>query len=297
MFRILFVAGLMLAGLSPGVLLAVELAGSEPASHSIPHPSPTGGREPAMSAGDAAQPEAGPSDEDNFFVRHIEGKLQFGTRSVHRLLTNSDSGAKGGTQGSGTFLGTIYALDEEQNYLPIQPFLTYYANRYIGFELAYDSMEAKTIAYSSWYSSIKTDGNVRLSGPTLSLLGRYPNATAHTPYAGIGLGFFTGDFDEDPSWQLGYPDPSVYENLGSPGTIYNGRYREIVVEDTIAFLLTAGATWQFHPNWAADFSVQYVKAKADATFFGYTDEVLDTVQPGSFPLDNLAIRAGIVYQF
>ncbi len=215
---------------------------------------------------------------DHYFT----GKLQIGTRSVLRVLTDEDSGHIGDTQGSGTFLGTIYALDEEQNYAPLKPFITFYFTQYIGIELAYDEIEAVTLATNYGdVTSIKTDGPVSLSGPTLSLLGRLPNKTAFTPYGGIGFGFFSGDFEEDSTW------------AGSA----DGRFRKMDVESETALLLTVGTTYAFTPNWLLDLSIQYVSADADATFFGYTNGVLDTQDPGSFPMDNIAFRLGLVYAF
>lgn len=212
----------------------------------------------------------------------LAGKLQIGTRSVLRVLTDEDSGMIGGTQGSGTFLGTIYALDEEQNYAPLKPFVTFYFAKYIGIELAYDEIEALTLATNYGdVTSIKTDGPVSLSGPTLSLLGRIPNESAFTPYGGIGIGFFSGDFDEDSAWE------------GSA----DSRFRQMDVDNATALLLTIGTTYAFTPNWLVDLSVQYVSADADATFLGYTYGVLDTQDPGSFPMDNIAFRLGLIYAF
>lgn len=132
---------------------------------------------------------------------------------------------------------------------------------------------------------IKTDGNAILSGPTISLLGRYRNSTAFTPYAGIGLGFFNGDFDEDPVW--------AHEIWWG----YANRNRQMVVDNTTALLLSAGTTWAFTPNWLLDMSLQYVHADADATFYGDVDGVIDTIQQGHFPMDNLALRLGLTYSF
>lgn len=236
------------------------------------------------------------SSREGIYERYVKGKLSIGTRGVYRILTNSDSGAKGGDEGDGTFLGTIYALDEEQNCLLVQPFLTYYFNKYLGFELAYDNMEAKTLAIGH-YSDEKNDGSVSLDGPTLTLQGRYLNHTSFTPYAGMGLGFFNGNFDAEPAWELGYNDPADYVRLGSPTTLYGGRYRQMEVDNTVAFLLTAGTTWKIYRNWSVDLSAEYIQANADATFLGYVHDVRYTKKSGSFPMDNVAFRMGIVYEF
>lgn len=219
-----------------------------------------------------------------FFENYIQGKLQIGTRSVYRALTNADSGHKGGTAGSGTWLGTIYALDEEQSYVPNKVFLNYYFSKYFGIEMAYDSIKVETLAMDVDTHKEKTDGDATLYGPTLSLLARIPNSTSFTPYFGLGLGFFKGTFDEDPAW--------AYTRFD-----FGGRVREMAVENTTAVLFTSGVAWAFTTNWLLDCSLQYVKADPDVIFYGYTNGVQNTAQPGHFPMDNVAFRLGIAYSF
>ena len=221
---------------------------------------------------------------DSFMKDYIPGKLQLGTRVTYRVFTDSDSGHKGGTYGTGTYLGTIYALDEEQDYLPRKLFLAYFFSQHFGIEFAYDWIKAQTVAMDTDNNVVKTDGNAILSGPTLALLGRYPNATSFTPYAGIGVGLFHGDFDETADWAHSYWGTS-------------DRNRQMSVDSTTALLLTAGVTWAIEGHWLLDCSLQYVRADADAVFYGVTDGVVDTVQPGHFPMDNVAFRLGVIYSF
>lgn len=232
-----------------------------------------------------------------FVEKYIAGRLQIGTRTAMRSLTDSDSGHEGGTYGSGTYLGTIYALDESQDYVPKLLFLKYFFTDYFAAELAYDSVSADTVATSIGYSGDKTDGEVTVSGPTLSLVAHLPNSTRFSPYASVGLGFYSGDFDEEAHWALGYKDPSQYEAMGSPSTTYGGRTRQMDVDDKVGFLLGLGCTYSITSNWLLDLSVQYTQVDVDATFYGYTDGVLDTEQDGHFPMDNVAFRLGVAYQF
>lgn len=234
--------------------------------------------------GDEKASAAKVSEEEKFIADYIHGKLQIGTRSVYRILTDDDSGHKGGGYGSGTYLGTIYGLDEEQRYAPSKVFINYYFSKYFGFGLDYDSIKVRTLATDGYTHADKTDGDAILSGPTLSVFARIPNSTSFTPYFGVGIGFFSGSFDEDPAWATTVDGGGV-------------RTRVMDVEDTRAVLLTSGLTWAFAANWMVDLSVQYVKADPDATFYGYNDGVLDTERPGHFPMDNVAFRLGIVYSF
>ncbi len=242
-------------------------------------------------------PQESDSQKSTFYQRYIAGKLSIGTRSAYRFLTDDDSGAKGRGQGEGTFLGTIYALDEKQNVLPLRPFISYFFSDYIGLELAYDCMEAETRATPPGFANDKSDGDVALKGVTLSMLARYRNSSRFTPYLGIGAGFFKGSFDEDPAWRLGYPHPDAYAALGSPSSPLNGRYRSMEVDDTIALVATVGVSCRISGGWSLDLSGQYFKADADATFQGYSHGVLDTWQTGSFPMDNLSVRLGLSYTF
>ena len=247
-----------------------------------------------MSPGVAAQADRGPqsaSISDNL----IKGRLAAGLRSSYQILTDDDSGHRGGTSGSGTFLGTIYALDESQNSAPIRPFISYDISKYFSLELAYDYQKAKTLSASGTVD--KSDGDIIMQGPTLSVLGRYPNPTAFTPYLGAGIGFYSADFDESAHWALGYPNEVTYTSLGSPSTLFNGRSRYMDMDSAAVLLISAGTACALSPSWFLDLSVQYFRQDIDATFYGYTNGVLDTEVRGSFPMDNLSLRVGIGYRF
>jgi outer membrane protein W len=235
------------------------------------------------------------SSADSACDRFIKNRLSIGLRSSVQILTDADSGHRGGTNGSGTFLGTIYALDESQNLAPIHPFITYDISPWISVELAYDYQKAQTLAASG--SVDKSDGDVILQGPTLSLVGRYRNSTSFTPFFGLGVGFYSADFDESDHWALGYPNEVTYVALGSPSSLYNGRSRWMETEDTIVLLLQAGLTYAMTPSWFLDLTAQYFRSDVDATFHGYTNGVPDTEITGEFPMDNLSIRIGVGYHF
>lgn len=252
----------------------------------------TGSKEPvilAIHTRDGGQSE--------FVEKYVIGRLQIGTRMSSRSLTDSDSGHVGGRYGSGTYLGTIYSIDEVQDYVPYLFFIKYFLSEYIAAELAYDSVQGETVATTPGYSGNKSDGDVTVSGPSVSLVAHYPNATRFSPYASFGVGFYSADFDEAAHWALGYKDPSQYEALGSPSTVLNGRTREMVVDSEVGILFGLGCTYAFTDNWLLDLSMQYTQVDVDATFNGYTNGVLDTEQDGHFPMDNFALRLGLAYQF
>ena len=288
--------------LSSGMILSAALfllgMPAAAADKTTPEPAVTTAQTTETTASADETQKEGEQEQSEFYKNFIKGKLAIGTRIVYRSLTDSDSGAKGGTQGSGTYLGTIYALDEEQSYAPTKIFMSYFFTKYLGMELAYDSMEASTKATSIYTDEIKSDGNVSLYGPTISILARIPNSSNFTPYGGFGFGFFSADFDESPDWGLGYSGPSQYESLGSPSTALNGHTRSMEVDSTVAIILTAGVTWDITENWFLDFSGKYDQPDTDASFYSYQNGVqTGTPQTGNFPMDNFALRVGIGYTF
>ncbi len=223
--------------------------------------------------------------------------FQVGTRLSYFSLTDGDSGHKGGTYGSGTFLGTIYALEENQSYLPFKFFGRVFYQKYIGLELAYDTIEAETRATSTGYG-VKSDGDISASGPTISIVARYPNESAFTPYVQVGIGLFSGDFDESDHWGLGYQNPSDYAAAGSPSTANNGYHREIDVDSTTATIFGAGCYYMINENILVDLSFQYTSFDLDGTFYGIdADGDILIEQDGTFPMSNYQFRLGLAYQF
>ncbi len=215
----------------------------------------------------------------NFYTIFIKDRVQVGTRSAHRILIDDDSGHKGEGFGSGTFLGTIYGLDVEQNYFPLQIYGRFFINEFLGLELGYDQYKAKSLIRNSPY----TDGDLEISGMTFSLIGFYRNTSKFIPYSGLGLGVFSSDFSAIARWR----------------SSYNGaRQRKMIVDDVTAIIVSLGVMWEFTDRWNLDLSTKYIgNADVDAVFKGYTGSVLDTVQPGYFPMDSYALQIGLSYNF
>ena len=220
----------------------------------------------------------------NFITEYLQDRVRIGTRLGGSWLTDSDSGHKGGTYGSGTYLGTIYGLKEKNRWLPNKPYLAYGLTPCLEVEVAYEKMTNTTLATDSDTGLKKSDGDAVLAGPTLSLIAKYPHDSQVVPSIGIGLGFFNGDFLETAEWAA-----------SDWGT--SQRRRQMVVDSTLALLVTAGLSWNFADHWAVDCSLQYIRADSDATFYGFTDGVLDTEQTGHFPFDSFALRVGLAYAF
>ncbi len=227
--------------------------------------------------------EKGAVVEDSPFYEYIAGRLQIGSRSTYRSLRDADSGHKGEGFGSGTYLGTIYALDEKQNLAPFSPYLSWSFSDYLGIEFAYDHFEVKTVATNGYDMRDKTDGDLELSGLVVSLLARYPNKTRFTPWAGLGLFFYSTSFDPNPDWTHSKRIANAYNHMS--------------VDDVNGVALSLGVDWKLEEHWILNLSCQYMSMDVDAVYKGYLNDVHYTTQPGQFPVNNISVRLGLGYQF
>jgi len=216
-----------------------------------------------------------------FYETYIRDRVVLGTRIITFSLSDDD-----------VSLGTINKLNDIQDHAPTKIFLNYLMNPYWGFELSYDKIEAETRT-----SDGKSDGDVEMSGPILSVFGRYPNHTGFVPYGGIGLAVFGGDFDEEAHWALGYPNPEAYVDAGSPSTPLGGRTRSMSVDDYTGTVIYLGVVWEFWERWAADVLFRYMDMEADSTFTGKVHGNVETVISDTFDLSNTAYGLGIRYTF
>lgn len=236
----------------------------------------------------------------NMYENYIKDRLSIGLNVNHRYLIDSDSGQKGGVSGDGTYLGTIYAMDEVQNYFP-SLYGTYKFNKNFSMEFGFSKIESKTLAttYKQPKFGVKSDGTVVQTGFTLSVLGLYPTQTKFTPYGGLGIGYYTGDFEETDHWGLGYYNPQHYEESGSTGLSYNGRTKWMTIDDEFAFIFTLGTTYDLPYNLKLDASFQYILLEANAHYYKSNDYgvTVEHNDDGTFPLDQLAFRLGIKYTF
>ncbi len=231
-------------------------------------------------------------ESELFADKYIKKHVRLGTRTVFRKLTDDDSGHKGEWYGSGTFLGTIYGLEEVQYPAPVYLYAQYLFNKYFGVELGYDRIEAETKAMGVYPGQPfwdlkngyeKTDGNVILSGPVVSLLGFFPNESAFTPYVRFGLGFMAAEFDRVADWKYAS----------------NGGERVMNVDDQVALQLGGGVEWKFYKQWSVNASILYTKVTVDTSFDFYNSArvKIQPTQFGEYPLDNVALLLGIAYSF
>ncbi|MEM7396433.1 MAG: outer membrane beta-barrel protein, partial [Verrucomicrobiota bacterium] len=228
----------------------------------------------------------GSSIDDPFDDDTATWNFEVGTRMTYFSLSDDSSDS---------FLGSINKLEGETSYNPFKVFAQVTFKKYFGAELSWDKMEAETRTRDG-----KSDGTLDMSGPILMLNARYPNRTAFTPYAGIGLAFMSSDFSETHHWRLGYPNVALWRAAGSPTTddrTFMGRTREMNVDDDTGVVLYLGCFWNFHPDWSVDVFIRSIDVTAEAEFVGFQDGEPVRMIPGKFPMKNTAFGLGIRHHF
>lgn len=208
---------------------------------------------------------------DEFIVDHLEIGLRishFSFKEPSERTYDADGNLAGGyTAGIST-----YDMEEEQHYFPL-PYLRYNFLPYVGLQFGWENIEGKTITLDT---DAHSDGNVVLSGPSLMLYGRYPIEEMFAPYAGIGMVFFSGNFDEESGWHA--------DGL-----------RNMTADDCTGTLLTLGSSITVYENLEADVSFSYLKAESDGTYWMRGD-----AQPRAtwtFPCDSWLFQVGVKYAF
>ncbi len=233
---------------------------------------------------------------------YLHERVEIGLRSSHFTLFEDKEqifDAQGTFRGGYTRGISIDRMEVEQDYMP-NLFLRVHINRYIGVELGYEKFEIATGKF--WDSS--TDGSILGEGPSLQLLGKYPNHTRFTPYGGVGIVFLNMDWDHDPIWHYGFNGANghtygAWRAAGSDPTVNGGTRRNIGLDNTRGTLLTAGCQAQIWEGFHADLAAQMMQADVDAEYFiswhGRSDK-----QPRAdwtFPLDGWRVLLSLVYAF
>ena len=213
--------------------------------------------------------------QNSFYQTYLADRLEVGLRVGYYNFTD---GEKKIYDANGTFIGgftegiSTYQLNEEQSYLPY-PYVRYNFIPYLALETGWIKMEGKTWTFGS---TPHTDGTLVLSGPTLELIGRYPNETIFTPYAGIGFAYLFADFQEDSAWHA-------------------GGLRNMVSDDTMGLMLSAGCSIAIMEHLEAELSVDYVQAQSSTRYWMRGDE--RDRATWDYPADSIFFRAGVKYCF
>jgi opacity protein-like surface antigen len=248
-----------------------------------------------------AMAETENSYDSDWCNQFLANRLEVGLRWTYFSLTDpkKDSG----------FLGSIDELEEDQVSNPY-PYLRYYFTKYLGLEVGYDQLRAITrknttppTDFPDYKKSKDSDGTLNLEGPVLELLARYPNNSRFTPYAGVGVIFYSAEFEMESWWHNGfdsYYDPSLQEwiDAGKPEWPNGGYRRTISLSDTTAYLVSGGCAVKIWQQIEIDAEVRYTQADADAHYaLSYYGNVVDDRGTSNFPLDNTAWQVSLKYVF
>lgn len=232
----------------------------------------------------------------------IKQHLAVGFRTTYFQLEDDKRGkfnADGSLVNGSGFLGSIVELDAQQNYIPL-PYIQWFFNEYVAIELGYERLKARTVRFTDGGS----DGTFDLKGPSIQLLGFLPNDTAFTPFIGIGVIFFNANFDHDGLWHNGFGGGNARENYnnwrasGSPEWPNGGYRRNIDADNTTAYFISIGTSYDITENIILDLFIRYMEAEVDGHF--YLSRYGETFQDSgktTFPLDNWSGQLGIKWLF
>jgi outer membrane protein W len=240
-----------------------------------------------VTAGSVAMADTGISQG---FQGYAAGHLQVGTRMTGFMLLEDTSDS---------FIGSIDKLNKIENYWPLKLYADWYFTRYWGVELAWDQVKAESATQEKpGDSASHSDGDWVITGPILSVIGRYPNSSHWIPYGGVGLAFMSSTFDHATWWHTGFGSEEDWVANGSPDTTLNGLTRTFEPDNTIGTVAFGGCDYKITDNLLADFYLRYMNASVDTHYFmSMNGSMLDNRGWYSIPLTNVALGLGLAYAF
>ena len=220
-------------------------------------------------------------------VRYIGRHARLGTRWLHVALLD-DKRKPQDTNGDGaitdpeilavSYMGSINQLDVVQDDWPDKVFAQWEFCRYVGVEVSYEHIQAKTVTYWDGH----TDGTFDLQGPMFSLYGALPNRTPFTPRAGVGVGFLSTYFDYNPAW---HNAPGITQYLDT--------------DDASALIFYVGCSARLVKHLSLDIYARQMNTHVDAHYYMTSPEgaLLDNRGWFNYPMENRAIGVGLRLEF
>ena len=258
----------------------VEPASATPEPMPVPSPDLPSMPEPeAPAAADVPRdvPPAGTEAEKPAWLDRFSAGLRF----YHFELRDTRRTVRGRTRNSnvqGNFIGSIWGLDEDQDYLP-RLHVQYMFIPYLGAGLTYDHVSAETVDWGDEEATrTSSDGVVDIWGPMIYLIGRYPNSTRCTPFVELGWAAYFASFDTDPAWAA-----------TAPG------YR-FEVDDTSGYYFGAGVDIEVRGRWSVSLYVRRMNdAEVDAR--AYFTPGPRVGRYGAFPMEYTLVGLGASCRF
>ncbi|MDD3605354.1 MAG: hypothetical protein PHD86_09240 [Kiritimatiellae bacterium] len=218
----------------------------------------------------------------------LDGHLDIGVRMTKHELESSSRPPEN------AFLGNITKLDGDEDY-NMNLFFDVMFIKYVGIE--YTSYELSADTYN--WNTGTSDGSMEISGPIWSIIGRFPNQTRFTPYAGIGKASVDASFSNDRWWNLGYPTEAYWLDAGSPSTGYRNIRREITVDGDDQNVMFFGCAIRITDWLSADIYYRTMDITLDAHYHRTGAYEQDDAQDldGEFTLDHTTLGFGLKYVF
>lgn len=235
---------------------------------------------------------SGVRDAGQQALHFLKGRLEIGLAVSRFSLDTTDAPGTDREIPGNTFLGNVTWIEEAQDSSP-NLLINVMPIPYVGAQLTWGRVEART-----WnWNTLLSDGTVEGSGPILSLLLRYPNATRFMPYAAIGKTHWDFTFNEDPYWRYGYSSPESYAQAGSPGRSRNGLQRIINVSGSDGTVLCFGLGIRILDCLSADFAYRTTEVETAAEYYRRLGGVSELRRTGGFPLEHSSYSGGLKYVF
>ncbi len=220
---------------------------------------------------------------DEFYEDYIQDRLSIGLRvSTFRL---KDATRPADKMGGRTFVGFLNKLEEEDD-TNVYPTIAWWICPYLALELTYDKVEASTWNYDPLHPSLHTttDGNIKFSGPIMTLRGQYPFLENRIiPYIGIGIAPWSCSFNESEKWF----------------TRSDGMHRVMEVNDDVGLALTAGVGIRPIRHLEIEAMVRYLDVSTDAEFWYMRGGIHrgPIAGSGEFTLEHIAYGLAASYVF
>lgn len=193
-----------------------------------------------------------------------------------------------------TYVGFVNTLENEHKTF-LAPEISWWAARNLRLHLTVDHVEGHTRNYNNH----RSDGTVRLRGPLFEAQCVFPMlGDTLFPKFGVGAAWEMAKFRPETWWKLGWYGEEEYRDNATPGKTKGGYSREIRVDDTLAWTLSAGASWRPARRFQLDATLRHVWVEPKCEYgerrvaSGYTRHF-----GGKFWLDHLTAVVSASYVF
>lgn len=175
----------------------------------------------------------------------------------------------------GRFIGTVREQAVQQEWLPLRPYIQWWAFENFGIGVSYDRLEVDARDNGG------SDGILTMSGPIVYAAYRSTAYESMEFFLEAGIGIFETTFDQDAAWY----------HAGPFG------HRVMDVDDPTAVILGAGIAWAIAEHWSIDLYARLVRNTAVDAKAYYSKNADEPFAFGEFVLDYYGLGMGVRYNF